>query len=355
MGLSQEAASKIRNIIDNACADPNTGVPGTTVVVVDDDGELFAHSAGKRGLAVEELMTLDNIFFIASCTKLLTGIACMQLVEQGKLKLDDGEHLENILTELKGLKVLKEDRTYEEKKNVITLRQLLTHTSGFGYTFFNERLRDWSFPIGVFEASGRIEDLMTPLMFQPGEGWEYGIGIDWAGIAVERVTGMTLNDYFHRNLFEPLGIKNMSMIPTKEMRSNLAYMHARGPDGRLQTIDHVHRLPLTIDLDNETEVASIKNSGGGGMFAKPQEYTKVLTALLNDGKSPQTGKQILRKETIDEMFRNSIEKFPNFGRQYIPAAKPNLVHSFTDLYPVKDDPPQVQHLVSYKKPGPQAY
>jgi CubicO group peptidase (beta-lactamase class C family) len=121
-------------------------------------------------------MTLDNVYWIASCTKMLTGIACMQLVEQGKLKLDDGEHIENLCPELKKLKVLKPDGSLEEKKNGITLRMLLTHTAGFGYTFFNERLRDWSHPAGADEFSGRIEDIMTlPLLFQPGEGWEYGV------------------------------------------------------------------------------------------------------------------------------------------------------------------------------------
>lgn len=175
MTLGPEVVSKLRGIVDNACADPKIGIPGATVVVVDKNGELFAHSAGKRGVATEDSMTLDNVFWMASCTKMLTGIACMQLVEQGKLKLDDGEQLESLCPELKGLKVLKIDGSFEEKKNAITLRMLLTHTAGFGYTFFNERLRDWSLPVGVDEFSGRLEDIKLPLLFQPGEGWEYGV------------------------------------------------------------------------------------------------------------------------------------------------------------------------------------
>ncbi|KAJ0362305.1 hypothetical protein COL922a_014495, partial [Colletotrichum nupharicola] len=120
-------------------------------------------------------MTLDTIFWIASCTKLLVGIACMQLVEQGSLPLDDETQIEELCPELKRLKVLKPDGSFEEKKKAITLRMLLTHTAGFGYTFFNERLRGWSYPAGVDEFSGRVEDITsTPLLFQPGEGWEYG-------------------------------------------------------------------------------------------------------------------------------------------------------------------------------------
>ncbi|KAM0548401.1 hypothetical protein ACHAPJ_009885 [Fusarium lateritium] len=358
MPLSTEVTSKLRGIIDNACTDQKSGIPGTTVVVVDKNGELFAHSAGKRGIATQEPMTLDNVFWIASCTKMLTGVACMQLVEQGKLKLDDGEHLENLCPELKKLKVLKKDGSLEDKKNAITLRMLLTHTAGFGYTFFNERLRDWSFPAGVDEFSGRIEDIITlPLLFQPGEGWEYGVshssasgnitiltlckvGIDWAGIALERATGQTLNDYLQQHVFQPLGIKNMTMIPGKAMRAKLAHMHQRDPDGTLRPRDHLQRVPLAIDPDNKSEVASIFNSGGAGMFAQPQEYGKVLTVLLNGGTCPQTGNQILRKETVDHMFSNSIEKFPYFGAQGIPASKPDLTNAIPEIYPVNGNPPQ---------------
>jgi CubicO group peptidase (beta-lactamase class C family) len=162
--------------VEKSCENPQQDIPGTSVVVVGKDGnELFAHAAGKRGLASNEDMSLDNIFWIASSTKMLVGLACMQLVEQGVLSLDDGAQTETLCPELKSLEVLRPDGTMEKKNKAITLRMLLTHTAGFGYTFFNERLRDWSFPAGVDEFSGRIEDMKTPLLFQPGEGWEYGV------------------------------------------------------------------------------------------------------------------------------------------------------------------------------------
>lgn len=99
----------------------------------------------------------------------------MQLVEKGVLKLDDDEQIESLCPELKTLKVLKKDRTLEDKKKAITLRMLLSHTAGFGYSFFNERLRDYNFPAGQDEFGGRMEDMIQPLLFQPGEGWEYGV------------------------------------------------------------------------------------------------------------------------------------------------------------------------------------
>ncbi|KAF4449512.1 hypothetical protein F53441_7225, partial [Fusarium austroafricanum] len=334
-------AQKVRSIIDNACADQNTGIPGTTVVLVDKNGETFAHSAGTRGLGTNEPMTLDNVFWIASCTKMLAGVAVMQLVEQGKLNLDDGQQLETLVPELKKLKVLKADGSLEDKKNAITLRMLLTHTAGFGYTFFNERLRNWSHPAGIDEFSGRIEDIISmPLLFQPGEGWEYGVGIDWAGIALERVSGLKLNDYLQKNVFQPMGIKNMTMFPGKDMRSKIAHMHQRESDGKLRVRDHLQRMPQIIDPDNASEAASVFHSGGAGMFAQPQEYGKVISMLLNGGTCPKTGAQILKKETVDLMFTNSIEKFPNFSRQAIPAAKPDLTNQIPELYPVSGNPPQ---------------
>lgn len=176
MFLDQNTVERLRGLVDDACADQEKGIPGATVVVVGKDGkELFAHSSGKQGIRSDSPMTLDNIFWIASSTKMLTGLACMQLVEQGLLKLDDGEQAESLCPELKNLKVLRPDGTMEEKKKQITLRMLLTHTSGFGYSFFNERLRDWALPAGLDEFSGRIEDMISPLLFQPGEGWEYGV------------------------------------------------------------------------------------------------------------------------------------------------------------------------------------
>lgn len=182
MSLDAQVTSHLRDIIDTACGDQKSGIPGATVVVVGKDGnELFAHSAGKRGTGSKDPMTLDNIFWIASCTKMLVGVACMQLVEQGILKLDDGAQTEHLCPELKSLKVLRPDGSFEEKKRAITLRMLLCHTAGFGYTFFNERLRQWSHPIGVDEFSGRIEDMKLPLLFQPGEGWEYGVSVTYSG------------------------------------------------------------------------------------------------------------------------------------------------------------------------------
>ncbi|KAG6359671.1 hypothetical protein INS49_013194 [Diaporthe citri] len=293
--LTEQTLSTLRSTVDAACYDHSKGIPGATVVVVNKDGdELFAHASGRRGMASAE---------------------------------DDA-----------GQRVLKKDGTFEEKKKQITLRMLLTHTAGFGYSFFNVRLRDWGLPAGIDEFSGRYEDMISPLLFQPGEGWEYGVGIDWAGIALERVTGQKLNDYMKKSIFEPLGIKNMSMIPTPEMKSKMAYMNHRESDGTLRPRDHLARLPAAVSSKEEAERCF--NSGGGGMFAQPREYCKILAVLLNDGRCPKTGAEILKPSTITEMFTNQIPDFPDFGRQPIPAAKPDQTNPIPELYPLPGNPPQ---------------
>lgn len=173
-----EASQALQSIISSSVQDESTDIPGLSFVVVSKDGStLFQQSAGSRGTGTGQPLKDDSIFWMASCTKLVTTIACLQLVEKGKWSLDDGHELEALLPELKEREVLKADGTTEPKRNGITLRMLLTHTAGFGYTFFDERLRDWSFPAGKDEFTGDFSELDQPLLFQPGEGWEYGVRV----------------------------------------------------------------------------------------------------------------------------------------------------------------------------------
>lgn len=142
MPLSAEVIKNLKSTVDKACADPHSDIPGTSIVVVDRDGkEIFAHAAGKRGVNSSEDMTLDNVFWIASCTKMIAGIAVMQLVEQNKLHLDDGEEMERLVPELKKTKVLGKDGKLVEKNKKITLRMLLTHT-GMSLQLFTDGLYD---------------------------------------------------------------------------------------------------------------------------------------------------------------------------------------------------------------------
>lgn len=181
MSFSQEAVAELHSIMEQSIAADGKAtastVPGAALVVVGRDGEeLFAHAAGKSNIRLQDPLTLESVMWMASCTKMVAGLACMQLVERGELKLDDVAQVEELCPELKDVKVLKDDRTFEDKKRGITLRMLLTHTSGFGNTFFEETLRDWSMPAGIDELAGDIRDVFKiPLRFQPGERWMYGV------------------------------------------------------------------------------------------------------------------------------------------------------------------------------------
>ena len=160
----------------------------------------------------------------------------------------------------------------------------------------------------------------------------YGTGIDWAGIVLERVTGVRLNDWIQDNIMKPLGLKNVNMLPTDEMKKELAYMHQKWPgQAAAEERDHIYREPIVAETDHEKK--HIFHSGGAGCYAKPAEYVQVLAALLNDGKSPTTGAQILKKETVDDMWKNQIPDHPDYGRQGIPAAKPEQTNPLPELYP----------------------
>ncbi|KAH8602484.1 beta-lactamase/transpeptidase-like protein [Bisporella sp. PMI_857] len=341
--LSNNSVNRIRKTIDAATEDSRNQLPGVVLSVVNKDGkEIFAHASGWRGVDTKEPITLDSVFWIASCTKMIGGIAAMQLVEQGKLKLDDADLAEKLAPELKRVKILKgyDEKSGKpilvEKKNRITLRMLLSHTAGFGYSFFNPEIRKFGFPSGVDEFAGRIEDFDTPLLFEPGTSWNYGANIDWAGVLVERVSGLILNDYFDKFIFEPLGIKNISMVPSDEMKGNLVHLHQRNVDGTVTTREHLLRAPLYPDANKST----IFNSAGGGCFAQPSEYTKIIATLLNNGTSPTTRAQILKPETVEEMFSNQIPEMPDFARQGMPRAIPEILNPISELYPQPKDQPQ---------------
>ncbi|KAF4540776.1 Beta-lactamase [Lasiodiplodia theobromae] len=341
MSVTAEAQATIKSTIDAVTS--KSSIPGIVFVAVDKNGDVVAsHCSGKTGATTSSTpMSLDTVFWIASCTKIITGIACMQLVEQGKLNLEDSAALYKILPELKDKQVLQDDGvTLVPKKKEITLRMLLDHTAGFGYTFFNPKLRDWGRPLGFDEFSGDARDVLdAPLVNQPGEKFEYGTNIDWAGLAVERVSGLGLNDYFHKHIFEPLGIKNVSMFPTAEMLKNLAYFHFKHHDSSVTEQDHVLRRSLMARTPEEQ--ARIFNSGGAGIFARPVEYCQILATLLNNGTSPKTGATILSPRTVDAMFTNSLpDSWPDFARAGIPDAKPHQTNPIPELYQQPGNPPQ---------------
>ncbi|KAM5453635.1 hypothetical protein McanCB49686_004681 [Microsporum canis] len=249
--ISPEGIAAITKAIDDSCVDGVMGLPGVTVMVVNKQGEeLLAHIAGRReGAESEEHLALDAVYYMVSRTKMVTGLACMQLVERGKLSLDDVEAVERLCPELKEVKVLQDD-------------------AGFGYSSLNKKLA------GFKENICNIEQFMQPLVNQPGEKWEYGISIDWAGILVERATKMRLGTYFQENIFDPLGIKHTSFSLSGEMKSKLVTMHKRHPDGSLSPAD-AHPRQAVVNAETEEEQESLFQSGGAGLFGTIRDYSSM--------------------------------------------------------------------------------
>ncbi|KAL9093103.1 MAG: hypothetical protein Q9159_000462 [Coniocarpon cinnabarinum] len=352
--ISAASQQKIKTALDSSTK--GTGVPGLVFTAVNKNGEIITQQAsGHHGPELARKMDEDSVFWIASCTKMVTGIACMQLVEQGKLDLDSSKLLYDVLPEVQAAdKVLVESGKWEPRKGNITMRMLLTHTAGFGYSFWESKIRDLGRPTGFEEFDGDFKDIaQSPPVNQPGSRWQYGTNIDWAGLYVERVTGMKLDDYFQKHIFEPLGVKDTTMFPNKHMREHLVAVAQRRPDGSVEEIDHPFRRAIYM-ADQPDQRKFIFNAGGHGLFSKPKEYCKIISTLLNDGTSPTTHKQILKPETIKEMTTNQIPQFPRFSYEPIHTSKPWLANSVPALAPQPGNPDQgwgLSFLIT-KEPSP---
>ncbi|HVL58477.1 MAG TPA: serine hydrolase domain-containing protein [Burkholderiaceae bacterium] len=269
-------------------------VPGVIATVADAAGPLYAGAFGVRALGAPEPMTLDTVCWIASMTKPLTAAAAMQLVERGVLALD--APAQRWAPPLASIEVLDgfddagEPRTRPPKRP-ITLRDLLTHTAGFGYAIWDEATAQYQrkreLP-GV--GSGRLIALQTVLRFDPGERWMYGINIDWVGRIVELATGLRLGDYLKQNLLGPLGMNDTAFRLTPELRGRLAKVHQRDAAGALQATD------WQVVQDTEFDL------GGGGLYSTAGDYLRFVRMMLNRGELD--GERVLAPETADALTRS---------------------------------------------------
>jgi methyl acetate hydrolase len=273
-------------------------VPGVTAAATDAKGTTYEAGFGKRVLGEPADMTPDSVVWIASMTKAITGAASMQLVERGKLALDaPAKAVVPQLGEvgvLEGFDAAGKPKMRKPKRD-ITLRHLLTHTAGFGYDI-------WSPEVGKYmeamEVPGVIscqnKALTTPLLFDPGERWFYGINIDWAGKMVEAASGKRLGQYMRDNILGPLGMDSTGFRITDGMRKRLAKIHHREPDGAL-TPDTALELPQEPEFE----------MGGGGLYSTAGDYLKFVRMMLNHGKSDK-GEAVLKPETTAEMSKNAM-------------------------------------------------
>jgi len=271
-------------------------VPGVAAMVTSREGTLYEGAFGKRMLGGEAPMGLDTVCWLASLTKALVGAGAMQLVERGVLDLN--EPVRRRLPELGEAKVLEgfDDDGRPRLRapaRAITLRHLLTHTAGFGYEFWNAEIMKYQQATGTpGTGSGMNASLGTPLLFEPGERWNYGINIDWTGKLIEAVSGMRLGEYLAKNLFAPLGMDSTGFKITPEMRTRLAKMHQRDSHGALAPIER------EVRQDPEFE------SGGGGLYSTARDYLKFVRMMLAHGEVD--GRRVLKPETVALMAHNHI-------------------------------------------------
>lgn len=300
------ASQSIQSVLETAVA--GGAAPGLTAAVAWPDGRTEAFAAGVHGVADSRPMTPDTVFWIASCTKAIASAAALSLVEAGVLDLD--EPVTERLPLLAGAKVLEgfaADGTPVTRpvRAPITLRRLLTHTSGLAYDFFSADLVRYFAHAGgnLFETLGNGPVLVC----EPGEGWQYGIGIDAAGWLVEAATGEGLDAYVARKITGPLGMADTVFDPAP-VASRLAGMHRRAGAG-FEAADHFPSNPLLY--------------GGGGLHSTAPDYLRFLQAVIADDGGGALGPQTLR------MLRDADTRIGAPGE--LATAMPPLSCDFTPM------------------------
>ena len=285
--LSAESKAAITQKLEQAAQRGDT--PGAVALVVDRDGVLYEAAVGKADLTRGTAMRTDAIFNIASMTKPVTSVAIMQLHEQGKLGLDDP--VSKYLPGFDKLQVIthfnEADGSVQSKpaKHVMTLRHLLTHTSGIGYGF--------SSPIIVKLQKPNQSEWDLPLLHEPGEKWTYGASTRVLGMVVEKISGMTLEAYFQKNILQPLGMRDTSFAVPVEKQSRVPPVQQR--EGEKLTQQPAPTLPVT---------APVPSRGDGGLYSTARDYGRFIRMFLNGGQLGDA--RILSEKSVKLMGQNHI-------------------------------------------------
>jgi CubicO group peptidase (beta-lactamase class C family) len=294
-------------------------IPGVVAMAATSNEVIYQGAFGKRDLSKDDAMTPDSVFWIASMTKAITAAAGMQLVEQGKLSLD--EPIGKLLPDLAAPQVFDGFDAQGEPKlrpamKPITLRHLMTHTAGFAYEMWNSDVVQYLGKTGLPSVTTCKNDaLKTPLMTDPGTRWEYGTNIDFVGKAVEAASGKRLDAYLRDHIFTPLGMTDTAFKIGEAQRKRLVAMHQRNEDGSLTTI------PFELEQDPEFHM------GGGGLYGTAGDYIKFTQMILNKGRG--NGNQVLKPETVAMMGQNHIGHL-SMGKMFSAVA---FATNDVDLYP----------------------
>lgn len=281
-------------------------VAGVVAMVASSDSVLYTGATGMREASTAQAMRADTVFRIYSMTKPITSVAAMQLVEQEKLRLEDS--VATYVPSVAEAQVLTEAGELRKPKTPVTVRHLLTHTSGFAYPFWSKRLREYT----------RERPANAPkhiLMFDPGENWLYGTSTDLLGQVIESASGASLDAYFGRNIFDPLRMRDTAFNLTPALARRLASSHQRQADGTLR--EQAARPPSATSSFN----------GGSGLFGTAADYVAFMRMILEDG--ALGGTRLLRRRTLAQMKKNQIGGL-EAGR--FPTAWPELSND-VDFHP----------------------
>jgi methyl acetate hydrolase len=247
--------------------------------------------------------TPSTTIMIFSCTKLITSLAALQLIEKGKLSLDD--LVEKYVPEIKDIQVLDPSNrdsngtpSVRPMKTKPTVLHLITHTVGFTYDFFDADTLAWKLPTGQtilgYVSEGTWAQFTSPLCSDPGEKYTYGLGIDWLGFVVEAITKTPLNKYLKENIFTPLGMNNTG--PSFSTTSDRMILHSRVEE------------KLVASPDAKPAENPDRHGGGGYLISTLEDYSQLLVTVLNKGTHPKTNAQILSAKTVDEyVFKDFLQ------------------------------------------------
>ena len=285
---------EINQVIEAALEESN--IPFAAFAVTNSKETLLSGSVGYEDIEKTKPLETNAVFRIASMTKALTTSAFMILAKEKELDLQSPA--ENYIDDLKSLKVASLENSeivYSEPETKVTLHQLLTHTSGFGYDFHHETLSHLLLDekiAGLLDKEGKF--LEAPLIEQPGKYWHYGIGLGWIGRIIETLSEQSLNDFMTEKLFKPLEMNNTSFDISKLGEDRLPKIYSIEENGSLVDISELMSPP---QIDKFAY-------GGGGVFSCPEDYAKFLRMFLNSGKV--NGENVLSSETVKQMTTNQI-------------------------------------------------
>lgn len=291
-------------------------IPGAVVAATDRHRVIYRNTFGMANVAGGLPMTPFTIFRIASMTKPITSVAAMQLVEQGRIRLDDPAS--TYLPELAQLSVFESfdpvSHAYVVRpiRRPITVQHLLTHTSGLAYNFVSPIIRDFKPREGEQYAAG-------PLLFEPGERWHYGQSTDWVGRIVEKVSGKTLEAYFRERIFDRLRMPDTFFNIPEDKQERLTTLHRLQKDGSFAEQPLQPIRPAT------------QFNGGGGLSSTAPDYIRFVQMLLNDGELG--GARILSADSVGALSRNQIG---DIGVPALKTANPQVSNDFTFISDGRD-------------------